>query len=1110
MNKSRLLKEFGNPSNELGPAPFWFLNEKLDEKELTWQIKEMKKNGLSGYVMHARYGLEVPYLSEEWFKKIGHIIEESDKLGMDAIIYDEVDWPSGMSGTRVLDEHPEYAMTYLDISWVKCDDKKSIEVVLEDGNVIAVTGARFVKGQKQEDFRFKARGLKNLKTFVKDGKLKIGNLKDIDIIFIFIEKELSAYHPKTAFPQPVKPDCPFHQPHKWDWYFPYGKYVDLLNPDAIDYFLETTHEEYKKRFKDHFGKAITKIFTDEPGFYTIMREKYSAVQWSSIFAGEFKKEFGYSIVDYLPALVADIGDKTYKVRNDFWKKLTTMFEINYVKKLNDWCERNGLQLMGHFRLCNPFLIWQMQYQGNVMNDMRSMHIPGIDSLDNVEGDLNLRWGIDENVWQIPNKIVSSVAHQYGKRRVLSESFALGGWKERLEDIKILTDWQCMMGINYIVPHAFHYSLTSQRKRECPPSEFYQNPMWDNYNYYSKYLTRTSTIITDSTHVADIALLYPMESLWAEYATGTTERFPWNISDDFSYITDKLLRVNLDYDIVGQDIFEDCKIEDGKLKIRDEKYSILVIPPMTTLRDSVAKKIIQFIKKGGKVLGLSLLPYKNNEGKSLKTLNDFFVKEFNIKEDELLSNYKNGKDNVEIIESKNFCGENMSLIKCGPLYKSNPIDLIEKAIEKMINRDININVLNNTEANVYYSHWKKDGKDFYYIINSDEKPYELEISLRNIGKPYLWSPETGQAKQINIYRVENNRLILQYDPKELESNFIVLENETIEENRIVKTNLEVLSIDREDSNGSVKLIRKNEEGETYIDILRDGETKHIPINIPGDKIKSLSENWVINRKDPNVLVLNNWKMMQGFSEGTGWFNMLGGTVFLESSFCIKDFGKELKGIFDRVPEPNEIEINGEIIKDFKASTYLDHQMKEADLKSFVKVGKNKIRIKFELKERAFQGKTGIDPIEIMYDPVFIVGDFKLMPDDMQENGYIIEKEESEIQVGSWTKQGYPYFKGCIELSQRIYLEDDLTKGKKIFLKSDDLREIAELSINGSIVGLRPWQPYIFDVTDYVKAGENLVTIKLWNTLTNLLDLKIFESGMIKNPYFVSKEIKTVKI
>jgi len=661
----------------------------------------------------------------------------------------------------------------------------------------------------------------------------------------------------------------------------------------------------------------------------------------------------------------------------------------------------------------------------------------------------------------------------------------------------------------MIPHAFHYSIASQRKRECPPSEFYQNPMWDNYEYYSKYFSRISTIITDSVHVADIALLYPMESLWADYVTATTERLPWDINDDFSYLTDKLLRINMDYDILGQDIFEDCKIENGKLCIRDEKYSVLIIPPMTTLRDNVAKKIISFIKNGGKVLCLSMMPYKNNEGLLLKELNNFFDGEFDIKFDELTSNYKNGKENIEVIESRNFKKENLQLINCGPLYKSNPIDYIKRSLEEMIEKDINITFLNNNKGNVYYSHWKKENRDFYFIVNSEEKQYKLEISFRNIGKPYLWSPETGKIEPLNVYKIEGNRLIVQYNPEKLESNFIVLEDEPLDKTRVVKTNMTVLGYRTPESKKISIMLSGNGDGERYIDLLDNDEVKHIKIELEPDKIFNFGNKWIIRRNNPNVLVVKNWKMKQGFSEGVGWFNMLGGTVFIESDFYVKDYGRELKAIFDRVPEPNEIEINGCIIKDFEKSTYLDHQLKEADLKKIIKKGINTIRIKFELRERAFQGKTGIKPIEIMYDPVLIIGDFKLTADNRQDNGYVIEKEDSIINTGTWTEQGYPYFRGSIELSQRIYVEEDMLKEKRAYIKSDDLREIVELQINGKKAGTRLWDPYIFDATEYLVPGENVVTFKIWNTLTNLLDLKIFDAGIISKPYILFKEIKNLE-
>lgn len=41
-------------------------------------------------------------------------------------------------------------------------------------------------------------------------------------------------------------------------------YVNTLDKNAINQFIEITHQEYYKRFADEFGKTIPAIFTDEP------------------------------------------------------------------------------------------------------------------------------------------------------------------------------------------------------------------------------------------------------------------------------------------------------------------------------------------------------------------------------------------------------------------------------------------------------------------------------------------------------------------------------------------------------------------------------------------------------------------------------------------------------------------------------------------------------------------------------------------------------------------------------------------------------------------------------------------------------------------------------
>jgi hypothetical protein len=39
---------------------------------------------------------------------------------------------------------------------------------------------------------------------------------------------------------------------------------DLLNPQAVASFLHHTHDQYYAHLKDHFGRTVVAMFTDEP------------------------------------------------------------------------------------------------------------------------------------------------------------------------------------------------------------------------------------------------------------------------------------------------------------------------------------------------------------------------------------------------------------------------------------------------------------------------------------------------------------------------------------------------------------------------------------------------------------------------------------------------------------------------------------------------------------------------------------------------------------------------------------------------------------------------------------------------------------------------------
>lgn len=100
--------------NAYRPLPFWSWNDKLEPERLKEQIRWMHKNGIGGFFMHAREGLETQYLSQEWMQCIEQCCEEAESLGMHAWVYDENGFPSGFVGGKLLEkeENRDRFLTY--------------------------------------------------------------------------------------------------------------------------------------------------------------------------------------------------------------------------------------------------------------------------------------------------------------------------------------------------------------------------------------------------------------------------------------------------------------------------------------------------------------------------------------------------------------------------------------------------------------------------------------------------------------------------------------------------------------------------------------------------------------------------------------------------------------------------------------------------------------------------------------------------------------------------------------------------------------------------------------------------------------------------------------
>ena len=122
--------DFKHVPKKYRPIPFWSWNEKLDPEETREQIRMMEAAGIGGFFMHARGGLQTPYMEEEWFENVTASVEEAEELGMYAWAYDENGWPSGFGDGKVNGLGLEYQQKYLRMSVSQPDEN----VIGRNGN----------------------------------------------------------------------------------------------------------------------------------------------------------------------------------------------------------------------------------------------------------------------------------------------------------------------------------------------------------------------------------------------------------------------------------------------------------------------------------------------------------------------------------------------------------------------------------------------------------------------------------------------------------------------------------------------------------------------------------------------------------------------------------------------------------------------------------------------------------------------------------------------------------------------------------------------------------------------------------------------------------------
>ncbi|MFH1905386.1 MAG: glycosyl hydrolase [bacterium] len=190
-------------------------------------------------------------------------------------------------------------------------------------------------------------------------------------------------------------------------------------------------------------------------------------------------------------------------------------------------------------------------------------------------------------------------------------------------------------------------------------------------------------------------------------------------------------------------------------------------------------------------------------------------------------------------------------------------------------------------------------------------------------------------------------------------------------------------------------------------------------------------------------------------------------------------KKMKLLIDEniVKEGAEVSVNKAVISNFSRGTYLDPYILEAPVQKYIKGGDNIISV------------TNYD--KVSDGGLFLTGNFKVVK---KKGRYILTAEDNKIKHGSWTEQGYPFFSGTGVYQGEVDIPIQFLK-KDIFIKFSKIANMVDIYVNGVHVSFLPWPPFKADISKFVHKGRNRITLKVTNTLYNVLLEKSKPSGLL---------------
>jgi len=497
-------------------------------------------------------------------------------------------------------------------------------------------------------------------------------------------------------------------------------YINLLMPEPTARFLEVTHDAYAAHLRGSrgdgqddrdLGRYFISTFTDEPSLMSMFLKKqpYRILPWSPNLPVEFEKRRGYPLAPVIPALFED-AVPSKQARYDFWLTVGELVSENFFGQIQDWCRKHNVLSGGHPLYEEPLLTHVPLY-GDFFRCARRLDAPSIDCLTSIPRDVP---------WYIA-RLISSAAELEGRTVTMCEtSDHVQRYRAKGDDrpVRPVSEDEIRGTCNRLIANGIttitsYYSFAGLDD--------------DQLQRLNTWIGRCTTMLEGGQQIADIALVYPIETLWPRFtpAHHMTEDSPYEarkVERVYRAASESLYRAGRDFTYIDSRTLCEGSIENGALNFNGRSWRVIVLPCADTLPMKAWENLEAFHRTGGIVIALADLPANS--------------------ETEFPS------PRVQEIGRTLFQGELKYAASpaggVGIFLPLGSVAMFPSILDALIAPDVRVSGQNSP---IRYTHRRVDGHEVFFLINDSETAWQGSVSLCATGQGERWDPETGSVSTV---------------------------------------------------------------------------------------------------------------------------------------------------------------------------------------------------------------------------------------------------------------------------------------------------------------------------------------------------------------------------